>query len=206
MTFIISEDQFSLVLNKKTNIKHLKYEDKERRDWGRAPCKEIINESDSVKLNEPPRNVTCKKCLKIVTNNNKRAIFVSPDDYRDDTIDGTSEKQKLMTKKITEEYEIEQSSGSYIDEKVEFLNGSSIRLRAHDPAYGDCGDPYILFDFVDVSYGKTKTKSISFNPSSFNTVANALIYLISKIKMDIPMYEGGKSKNPNKNSYGSIFR
>jgi hypothetical protein len=204
MPIIIPEDQYSIMLNMETGIKHLKYEDPDRHNWDRTVCGNGISESKVLTAAPKikPRAADCKRCLSSACDQ-EDSVFVGPEEY-DHWTEYGKKSRKSLKERLEEGYRkaTDESGGFY--EKIEFLNGSYIEITAHSPAMGDCGDAHIFMTIGSVSYGKTQRIGIDFNAHSFNRVSDAMIYLMSKVKTDIAMYSTGEFYDPHKDTSGIL--
>lgn len=179
---LVPEDGFSVVLQKSKNITHLKYEDEFRNNWSRTVCGLGFYDDDPfVNVDTSVREVKCEECRKKALGN-PEAIFVNKTDFDYGTENG-KKRRKIIEKKLEDKYKEIKDSGGSVSETVEFLNGSSISINAYDPSMGDCGDSYVYLTFIDTSYGETTEVIVDLPSYSFNKVADALIYLLSKAKV-----------------------
>jgi len=204
MPIIVPEDQYSVLLNTETGVKHLKYEDSDRCNWCSSVCGISLLDNKVIKSAPKisPRSADCKRCLAIALKQ-EDSVFVSSKEYDHWTGYGKGSRKKLK-EKLERAYKQAGDQAGGFCKKIEFLNGSYIELVAHSPAMGDCGDAHITMTIGSVSYGETQELVIDFEAHSFNRVSDAMIYLMSKVKTDIAMHDTGEFYDPHKNLTGIL--
>jgi len=220
MEIVIKEDQFSVLLEVDTGIRHLKFEDSLRKRHESTVCDigthifetkaDGIYTRMSEKFVPDPttaaRYSNCKECMKIATSGNANAIFVSEKECDFWTKYGKKSESKI-NKMIENEYERLSNKGAYVSNEIKFINGSSIKVYAISPGNeedGDDGDSVVEMTFTSFSNGKTQEQCISFNPSTFSRVADAIIYLVSSVKNDLEMQSNIEFRDPNKELVGIL--